>query len=76
MLREIIRPQSEIYSLRIPKEYLNQDVEILVLPFSYPKTEESSTKSDIVKATAGLLKDKNIDPVKWQNEIREEWDDR
>ncbi|MEA3360754.1 MAG: hypothetical protein U9R17_15295 [Thermodesulfobacteriota bacterium] len=32
MLREIIKPTSESYNIRIPKEYLNQEVEILVLP--------------------------------------------
>lgn len=35
MLREIVRPTSEIYHIRIPKEYINTEVEILVLPFSY-----------------------------------------
>jgi hypothetical protein len=33
MFREIIRPTSEFYNVRIPKEYINQNVEILVLPF-------------------------------------------
>ena len=34
MLREIIIPDSEHYDLHIPKEYINQSVEILVLPLS------------------------------------------
>ncbi len=34
MLREIIIPQSENYNLHIPKEYIDQEVEILVLPLS------------------------------------------
>ena len=33
MLRQIIKPTSEHYDLHIPKEYLNREVEILVLPF-------------------------------------------
>ncbi len=33
MLRKIIRPVSENYNIQIPKEYINRDVEILVLPF-------------------------------------------
>jgi len=36
MLRQIIKPTSEFYNVHIPKEYINQEVEILVLPFSYP----------------------------------------
>jgi len=34
MLREIIRPTSENYNIHIPKEYINTEVEILILPFS------------------------------------------
>ncbi|MFW6307868.1 MAG: hypothetical protein ACOC08_04405 [Campylobacterales bacterium] len=35
MIREIIKPTGQEYTLHIPKEYLNQEVEILVLPFSH-----------------------------------------
>lgn len=73
MLRQIIRPTEEHYDLRIPKEYLNQEVEILVLPFSYTKQEGASSLSDdIFKNTSGILKSKNIDPLKWQEEMRSE----
>ncbi len=34
MYREIIKPTSEEYTIKIPKEYLDVEVEILVLPFS------------------------------------------
>jgi len=34
MLREIITPQTQDYTVKIPLEYLNTKVEILVLPFS------------------------------------------
>jgi len=37
MIREIIRPSSEYYSLHIPKEYIDKDIEILILPFEYPE---------------------------------------
>ena len=39
MLREIIRPTSENYSIRIPKEYIDIEVEILVLPFDGKKNK-------------------------------------
>ena len=32
MLREIVKPTSENYNIHIPKEYINTEVEILVLP--------------------------------------------
>lgn len=37
MLRQIIKPTSEHYDLHIPKEYVNHEVEILVLPFDSSK---------------------------------------
>jgi hypothetical protein len=72
MVREIIKPTSENYNLVIPKEYLNQEIEILVLPFSIEKRdiEDNSEAIDIFKKTSGLLKSKNIDPIKWQRESR------
>ena len=32
MVREIIKPKSEVYNLHIPKEYIGKEVEILVFP--------------------------------------------
>ncbi|MBN2897000.1 MAG: hypothetical protein JXK05_14040 [Campylobacterales bacterium] len=72
MVREIIKPTSEHYDLHIPKEYLNQEIEILILPFSYPQQEESS--SSILKETAGMLRTKGIDPVVWQRAIRDDYE--
>lgn len=38
MLRKIIRPKNVNYNIRIPKEYLNQKIEILVIPLRhFPK---------------------------------------
>ncbi|MEA3354028.1 MAG: hypothetical protein U9Q33_09460 [Campylobacterota bacterium] len=72
MLRQIILPTEEHYDLHIPKEYLNHEVEILVLPFSYSKEakEIQLEDKDIFKKTAGILKSKNVDPLKWQEDIR------
>jgi hypothetical protein len=72
MLRQIIRPTQEHYDLHIPKEYLNHEVEILVLPFSYNKEEQLSQKEsvDLLMKTSGILKSKAIDPLKWQEDIR------
>lgn len=35
MLRKIIRPKNVNYNIRIPKEYLNQEIEILVIPLKH-----------------------------------------
>jgi len=75
MLREIITPQTQDYMVKIPAEYLNTKVEILVLPFS--ENEISSVETtDLIKKTAGILADQQVDPLKWQHEMRQEWDDR
>ncbi len=56
MLREIITPQTQDYTVKIPAEYLNTKVEILVLPFS--ENEISSVETtDLIKKTAGILAD-------------------
>ncbi|MDQ7085776.1 MAG: hypothetical protein Q9M36_13085 [Sulfurovum sp.] len=74
MIREIITPQSGEYILQIPKEYIDREVEILILPFSYPKSKKKkSSKKDIFSKTSGILVSENIDPIAWQDEIRSEW---
>ena len=46
MYREIIEPTSQEYILKIPKEYLDQKIEILILPFfsAVDKKKESFLK--------------------------------
>ena len=48
MLRKIIRPTSDKYYIRIPKEYINQEVEILVLPLMSFKND--NYKNSEIKA--------------------------
>lgn len=72
MLREIIRPQEEIYKLHIPKEYLNTEVEILVLPFSYPG--KNMDIDVLLDETAGIIDAKVPDPVNWQKTLRDEYE--
>ena len=74
MIREIIEPKIEEYVLRIPKEYLNRKVEILILPLD--GIEVSSGTTQVLRETAGLLSDQKIDPLAWQNEVRNEWSER
>ena len=76
MLREIITPKSQDYTLRIPAEYLNTKVEILVLPFVEKENVAGTSTTDIIKKTAGILASQSIDPLKWQKEIRDEWEDK
>jgi hypothetical protein len=75
MLRMIIKPESNSYVIDIPKEYINTEVEILVLPFTYDKTVTvKNNNKNIFEKTSGILKHKNIDPVQWQKDIRSEYE--
>ena len=74
MLREIIKPVNSNYTISIPDEYINTEVEILVLPFSYNNSDTIDNNEDIFQQTAGLLKSHKIDPIKWQNDIRGEYE--
>jgi hypothetical protein len=76
MLREIVRPSSEEYILKIPKEYINQNVEILVLPFDNIKDSKKNQNIsfDTIEKSFGILKDKEIEPLSWQQKVRSEWD--
>lgn len=75
MIREIIRPKTQSYTITIPKEYLNKEVEILVLPLSSEKIL-SDQRIEIIRKTSGILADRKVDPVRWQKKIRDEWDNR
>ena len=50
MLREIIRPTSDTYKIHIPSEYINRDVEILVLPFNGFEDKIKSKESNDIQA--------------------------
>jgi len=70
MLREIIKPVSDTYSLHIPEEYINKEVEILVRPFknSENRVAKKSFK-DLLSTVAEGLSD---DDLKRQNDYGRE----
>lgn len=76
MMRKIIYPTQKEYTLQLPKEYLNQRIEILVLPYDEINEPKTQDDKEFMRATPGLFAYEKIDPVKWQNEIRTEWDNR
>ncbi len=50
MLREIIRPTSQSYNFHIPKEYIDTEVEILILPFDSSKNKIKSKEDSEIQA--------------------------
>jgi len=61
MYQTTLTPKSKEITIQIPDEYVNHKIEIIIKP-SHEK---------IIK-TAGIIKEK-IDPLKWQKELRDEW---
>lgn len=60
MIREIIRPTTNSYNITIPEEYINKEIEILVLPFSLNHKEKKSDhnlKSLLASVSEGLSED-------------------
>ena len=76
MVREIVRPTSSEYIVQIPDEYIDTEVEILVLPMNTKGMVAKGVDKELFSATAGILRPNGIDPVKWQQEIRNEWENR
>ena len=75
MIREIIKPQSQNHTIKIPKDYLNREVEILIFPIGSVRPQ-SNYRDKLIKKTSGILSGRKIDPLLWQKETRSEWDNR
>ncbi|MDY0320452.1 MAG: hypothetical protein RBR23_01840 [Arcobacteraceae bacterium] len=73
MVRQIIKPTSEFYNIHIPKEYINQEVEILVLPFSYCQTKTTNNIQLHNTSLAGSLS-KYANPTLIPNEKDIAWE--
>jgi hypothetical protein len=71
MIREIIRPSSSNYNIHIPEEYINQEVEILILPFSHNK-ENNLSNQDIKALLASVSEGLEEDDLKRQDDLSQE----
>ena len=62
MVRKIIKLQSEEYTIHIPKEYINTQVEILVLPLSsmYDSELTNEQKKELNQRMDSFHNDRNI----------------
>ncbi len=72
MYREIIRPTNQRYIIEIPKEYLNEEVEILILPFSSFDREKKRTLNHIDPMI--LMQSSSMQHT-WDNSDDEAWDE-
>jgi len=74
MIRSIIVPTSETYEIKLPKEYLNQKIEVLVFPIGKSSTENPEHITDTLSKAFGILSKSGIDPLVFQQQIREEYE--
>jgi hypothetical protein len=61
MLREIIKPQSSQYTVNIPNEYINKNIEILILPLE----EDNITKE--IRQRANQYEDGTLQTVEFSS---------
>jgi len=60
MLRKIIVPKENQYTITLPNEYLNRKIEVLVLPFDVDENEPEQKKAKLNLTTfkcGGKLRD-------------------
>jgi len=75
MIREIIKPTTQNYNIHIPKEYINTEVEILILPFA----SENNIKTKQVKKEFNPEEFYNVSNVSkdeiddYLNSTKKEW---
>ena len=58
----------------LPKNLIQIESEIEVK--KQPKKTSTSKENSIFSKTSGLLSSQNIDPLEWQNKVRNEWEGR
>ncbi len=60
------------------KRFTNRDNVrfIMMIDLDTVDNEKNGKFKELSDKTAGLLTHKNIDPLKWQDDIRREWDER
>ena len=69
MIREIVRPKSQDFVIRLPDEYLNQDLEILLFPINSKKDKKYS----ITNSLSGILKNYNIDEEDYKKHLEKKY---
>ena len=68
MYREIIKAKTEEYFIKIPKEYLDKEIEILILPF-FTNREPQVTQNNYLSQLLSGPTLSNDEIVSWQNKI-------
>jgi len=79
MIREIIRPQYTNLTIKIPTEYIDRDVELIIFPIDKKEIAPNQKKSKNQKSLRGVFNqyaDKSKIPLEknaWQNHVVEKF---
>ena len=66
MIREVIRPQYNNFTISIPSSYINKDVEFIMFPLDEPEIVNEIKKQDI--SVLGGSLNKYANPLKMDSE--------
>ena len=77
MIREIIRPISNNFTISIPNEYINQEIEFILFPLNTNETMQTIYKpnktQNITNNLFGVLKDSNINQTDYKNYLEKKY---
>jgi uncharacterized protein YpuA (DUF1002 family) len=80
MIREIIRPTHNDYTITIPNEYINQDVEFIMFPLDHgeiigniKKNPIEDKTKNITNSLFGALKGININQDDYKNHLESKY---
>jgi len=77
MIREIIRPTNNSFTISIPNEYINQEVEFIMFPLNTDEvmrtTDKLNKTKNITDSLFGALKDSNINQNDYKNYLEEKY---
>ena len=77
MIREIIRPTNNNFTISIPNEYINQEVEFILFPLNNNEVIQTSYKpnktKNITNSLFGALKNSNINQADYKNYLEEKY---
>jgi len=77
MIREIIKPVSNNFTISIPNEYINQEIEFILFPLNNNEIMQTIYKpnktKNITNSLFGALKDSNINQVDYKDYLEEKY---
>jgi hypothetical protein len=77
MIREIIRPKSNNFTIQIPNEYIGREVEFVMFPVNSSTTTQTQhipTQSNTITETLfGILKDAKIDQSDYKDYLEKKY---